>query len=237
MDNSSVPLLELRKITKLYESATQPILTDISISIGAGDRVALLGPSGSGKSTIFNIISGLDRPSSGSVLLDGKDIVALSDNAQADLRCKDIGFVFQLHHLLPQCTVIENITLPAMALDKSNTVVDCKERALWLLEKIGLARYKNHWPGQLSVGERQRIAIARAVINKPRLLLADEPTGSLDEDSAKGVIDLLVTLNAEEKIALIVATHSKELAARMSSVYTIKDRILEYYSPEKVFRI
>lgn len=222
-------LLELKHIKKRYDALGPedvPVLGDVSLDVEVGDSIAIVGPSGSGKSTLLNIIGTLDRPSAGAVLLDGTDILELSDVQRSVVRNSDIGFIFQLHHLLPQCTVLENVLLPTLAGQSSNG--DGKVvRARALLERVGLGDRLEHRPGQLSGGECQRVAVVRALINQPKILLADEPTGSLDASAAGNMGRLLMELNDEEQVTLIVVTHSMELARRMKRVYKLGEGKLE----------
>ena len=224
-DNTA--LLELLNVTKAYEAPegaeVPPVLNGVTLQVEAGESVAIVGPSGSGKSTLLNIIGTLDRPTGGQVLLDGRDLAELSDAELAVLRNRDIGFVFQLHHLLPQCTVLENVLVPTLvggALVPGETPED---RAQRLLERVGLSERLGYRPGQLSGGERQRVAVVRALINQPKLLLADEPTGSLDRASAENLAELLVELNREERVTLLLVTHDLTLAGRMGRVLVLRD--------------
>jgi ABC-type lipoprotein export system ATPase subunit len=223
----SSPLLRLVGMSKRYESPTStelvPVLRDVTLEIQRGESVAIVGPSGSGKSTLLNIIGTLDRPDSGHVLLDGKDLSRLDDIQLAAVRNREIGFIFQSHHLLPQCTVLENVLVPTLANKDAALRNGAVERAKGLLDKVGLGARLTHRPGQLSGGERQRVAVVRALINQPKLLLADEPTGSLDRASAENLADLLVRLNREEGVTLIVVTHAPDLAKRMSRVLELRD--------------
>jgi ABC-type lipoprotein export system ATPase subunit len=218
-------LLELKSVSKRYDSVQSAehleILRDITLQIGRGESVAIVGPSGSGKSTLLNIIGTLDRPASGEVLLDGKDLTRLDEKELAHVRNHQIGFVFQAHHLLPQCSVLENVLVPTLA-DK-NGQVGAEERAKKLLQRVGLGERMNHRPGQISGGERQRAAVVRALIMKPQLLLADEPTGALDRHNSNELSQLLVELNREENVTLIVVTHSSELARRMGRVLELRE--------------
>jgi lipoprotein-releasing system ATP-binding protein len=236
------PLLKLTKITKRYDSPRGgeglAILNDISLEVEAGESLAIMGPSGSGKSTLLQIIGTLDRPTSGEVLLAGRDLNRLNEREIADVRNCDLGFVFQAHYLLPQCTVLENVLVPTLAQPTSaaarqqteqantarpKTLEKVEVRASRLLNRVGLAERLHHRPGELSGGERQRVAVVRALINQPNLLLADEPTGSLDHASAQQLGELLRELNREEGVALIVVTHARELAERMGKVWQLKD--------------
>jgi ABC-type lipoprotein export system ATPase subunit len=188
-----------------------------------GESLAIVGPSGSGKSTLLQIIGTLDQPTSGSVTLDGEELNRLDETQLAEVRNQLIGFVFQAHYLLPQCTVLENVLVPTLASDKSRHQDDSRRRAERLLQRVGLADRTAHRPGQLSGGERQRVAVVRALINQPKLLLADEPTGALDHASAQQLGQLLIELNQEEGVTLIVVTHARELAQRMSRVLMLLD--------------
>src|SRR5436190_3725596 len=223
----SSPLLKLSDVCKRYESPISaeavPVLRDISLEIARGESVAIVGPSGSGKSTLLNIMGTLDRPSSGQVLLDGQELSRLDDIQLAAVRNREIGFIFQSHHLLPQCTVLENVLVPTLASKDAVLRKEAAEGAKQLLEKVGLGARLTHRPGQLSGGERQRVAVVRALINQPKLLLADEPTGALDRASAQNLADLLVQLNREDGVTLIVVTHALDLAKRMASVLELRD--------------
>ena len=220
-------LLRLTEVSKRYESPTGAeavsVLRDISIEIGRTESVAVVGPSGSGKSTLLNIIGTLDRPTSGQVLLDGQDLSQLDDLRLATVRNREIGIIFQAHHLLPQCTVLENVLVPTLASQDAGLRNGAGERAKRLLDKVGLGARLTHRPGQLSGGERQRVAVVRALINQPKLLLADEPTGALDRASAQNLADLLVQLNREEGVTLVVVTHALDLAKRMGRVLELRD--------------
>ncbi len=228
-------LVALRNVTKHYaaNAATHnvPVLNGISLDVARGESLAIVGPSGSGKSTLLQIIGTLDRATSGEVLLDGKNLAAMDDLQLAAVRNRQIGFVFQAHYLLPQCTVLENVLVPTLAAQKSEARRQKSEkdgetsavRATRLLKRVGLGERLHHRPGQLSGGERQRAAVVRALINHPQLLLADEPTGALDQASATTLGQLLVELNKEEGVTLIVVTHAMDLAKRMKRVLTLSD--------------
>jgi lipoprotein-releasing system ATP-binding protein len=224
-------LLELKNVSKQYSSPdgvtdVPYILKDVALQVNSGETVAITGPSGSGKSTLLNIIGALDKPTSGQVFLDGRDISKLHDKELTTVRNRQIGFVFQLHHLLPQCTVLENVLIPTLPDADRSRKGEAEIRAKYLLERIGLKDRFYYRPGRLSGGERQRVAVVRALINNPKLLLADEPTGSLDHATANDLADLLVELNREEGIAIILVTHSLELAQRMSQILDLKDGAL-----------
>jgi len=198
------------------------VLHDVSLEIAAGESVAIIGPSGSGKSTLLNIVGTLDRPSSGEILLDGENLSHLAEDRLAAVRNQRIGFIFQSHHLLPQCTVLENVLIPLLAAKNRNSRNGAETRAYRLLERVGLGKRTSHRPGQLSGGERQRVAVVRALINEPKLLLADEPTGALDRTSAEQMGDLLVELNREDGVTLIVVTHALDLAKRMRRILKLE---------------
>jgi lipoprotein-releasing system ATP-binding protein len=186
--------------------------------------MAIAGPSGCGKSTLLNIIGTLDRPTSGTVTLTGRDVPSLTEKQLAELRSGVIGFVFQFHHLLPQCSILENVLVPTLV---GTPPEDPEGRARKLLERVGLGSRLTHRPGQLSGGECQRAAVVRALINRPQLLLADEPTGSLDRGSAASLAQLLGELNREEGVALVYVTHSADLAARAGRVLELRDGRLD----------
>jgi lipoprotein-releasing system ATP-binding protein len=225
------PLLELKEVIRRYaavgRSSAVPVINGVSLSVASGETLAIVGPSGSGKSTLLQIIGTLDRASSGEVLLGGKNLAALDEVQLAEVRNRKIGFVFQSHFLLPQCTVWENVMVPSLAVSKTLPVATDAEtteaRAARLLRRVGLGDRINHRPGQLSGGERQRVAVVRALINKPQLLLADEPSGALDHASATALGGLLIELNREEDVTLIVVTHAMELARQMSRVFELRD--------------
>ncbi|MBA3700931.1 MAG: ABC transporter ATP-binding protein [Planctomycetes bacterium] len=207
-------LLDVRDLSKSYGD-TQ-VFSALSFTIAAGETVAVVGPSGCGKSTLLNCLGGLDRPTGGSVQLDGRDLTTLNDDELAALRASAIGFVFQDHHLLPQLSALENVLLPTLALAKKLDEAQVRAAARELLAKVGLTGKEDRRPAQLSGGERQRVALARALINKPKLILADEPTGALDVANATAVADVLLALNRDTGTALVAVTHSPALAARMS---------------------
>jgi lipoprotein-releasing system ATP-binding protein len=206
--------LLVEDLTKQYPTRGEPlvVLRGVSLRVATGQNVAILGPSGSGKSTLLQILGTLDRPSSGRVLLDGRDATQLSEPELADFRNHQIGFVFQDHHLLPQCSVLENVLLPAIASGAASD--DAVERARLLVDRVGLTARSDHRPAELSGGERQRTALARALVNRPQLLLADEPTGNLDRSTALAIAELLIELEQQEQTMLVIVTHSLEVAAR-----------------------
>jgi lipoprotein-releasing system ATP-binding protein len=222
-------VLKLVDVSKSYQSAASgerlAILNDVNLEVRQGESLAIVGPSGSGKSTLLNIIGTLDRPSTGQVFLQDKEVSDLSEAELAALRNRQIGFIFQAHHLLPHCTVLENVLVPTLA-GTNRTEEHSVEKGRKLLERVGLGQRVDHRPGQLSGGERQRVAVVRALINAPKLLLADEPTGSLDRASAADLGQLLVDINREERVTLIVVTHAPELAQRMGRVLELRDQRL-----------
>ena len=219
-------LLEIQKLTKCYRAPdggdSVDVLHDLDLQIDAGESAAIVGPSGCGKSTLLNIIGALDRPDAGSVQVAGRDIAGLDEKALAAFRNETVGFIFQLHHLLPQCTILENVLVPTLAQPHGDRGAS-RARAEKLLEAVGLGHRLDHRPGQLSGGERQRAAVARSLINQPKLLLADEPTGALDRTNAARLADLLVELNKTEGVALIMITHAPDLAQRMGRVLELVD--------------
>jgi ABC-type lipoprotein export system ATPase subunit len=221
--------LQLSGVSKEFPggAAGLKILSNLDLTVRAGESLAIVGPSGSGKSTLLNLIGSLDRPTAGKVLLDGQDLTALSDRELAKVRNRRIGFIFQGHHLLPQCSTLENVLVPTLADGSEGDRGAALERAKSLLKRVGLGERLDHRPAQLSGGERQRTAVVRALINQPQLLLADEPTGALDQASAANLADLLVELNREEKVALVVVTHSPTLAARMGRALELRNGRLE----------
>lgn len=218
-----MPDLVVTEITKEFATRAEPlrVLRGVSLELSAGENIAVVGPSGSGKSTLLYIIGTLERPTSGGVKLDGQDPFALSEPELARFRNEKIGFVFQDHHLLPQLSVLENVLVPTLA---SNATSDEQvERANKLLDRVGLAGRLEHRPAELSGGERQRVALCRALIDRPRLVLADEPTGNLDRTTAASIGELLLELQQEEQTMLIVVTHSLELAARLNRQAELDD--------------
>lgn len=198
------------------------VLRDASLTVHSGESVAIIGPSGSGKSTLLNLIGGLDQPDDGSILLDGVSVSQLGEAALAQMRRDRIGFVFQSHHLLPHCSVLENVLVPVLA-DRSSTDSTVEQRARHLLERVGLGHRIDQLPGRLSGGERQRAAVVRAIIRRPALLLADEPTGALDRASAVEIGRLLADLNGIDSVTLLVVTHSRELAGQLGRIVEMRD--------------
>ena len=218
-------VLRLEEVHKQYENSDSepvPVLNGISLTVRRGDSLAVVGPSGCGKSTLLNILGSLDSPTRGSIQLDGEELAHLSEPELATIRNQKIGFIFQSHHLLPQCSVLENVLIPTLA-DTGRAPADASERARQLLERVGLGHRLTHRPGQLSGGECQRVAVVRSLINRPSLILADEPTGALDHSTAESLGDLLVELNRDDQVTLIAVTHSTELAAKMGAIRQLLD--------------
>jgi len=223
------PLLQIEDVRFAYGPGAPPVLDGVNLTLGVDDSLAVIGPSGCGKSTLLNVIGTLERPSAGRVLLGGQELTRLEGKALAAVRNRKIGFIFQDHHLLPQCTILENVLLPTLAghgIDK----VDAANRARHLLQRVGLSERAHHRPGEVSGGQRQRAAVVRALIHRPSLLLADEPTGSLDRASAQNLSELLCELNHEEHVAMIIVTHAQDLASKMSRILELEDGQLHDHS-------
>lgn len=208
-------MIALRNLSKEYIDGPRVVrvLSGLNLEIGAGERVAIVGESGVGKSTLLHILGTLDRPTGGEVWFDGENLTSKSERDLAQFRNREIGFIFQFHHLLPDFTALENVMMPALIAGVATTAA--RGRAGALLERVGLAERLDHRPGELSGGEQQRVAVARAIVQEPRAVLADEPTGNLDPVTGQGVQDLLMELNRERNITLVVVTHSTSLAGVM----------------------
>jgi len=219
-------MLNVSHLSKDYPGPAGPlaVLSDVSFSLEPGDAAAIMGPSGSGKSSLLYVLGGLEPPSSGRITLDGENPFQLSPDGLAAFRNRSVGFVFQDHCLLPQCTVLENVLVPTLVAEDDGG--DAK-RARDLVEQVGLSGRIDHRPGELSGGERQRVAIARALVRAPRMLLCDEPTGNLDRASADQIATLLLDLHHRQRGVLIVVTHSAQLAARFSIRFELQDRRLQ----------
>jgi lipoprotein-releasing system ATP-binding protein len=215
-------LAELRNVTKTYRAGDPPVLKECNLEVDDSQTVAIVGPSGSGKSTLLNLLGALDKPDAGEVHVAGKNLGSFDAEALAAFRNTTVGFIFQLHHLLPQCTVLENILVPTLADPKADPKA-LAARARHLIEAVGLTPRIDHRPGQLSGGERQRAAVARALIQSPKLLLADEPTGALDHANATRLTDLLAEINTKERVAIVMVTHAPDLARRMKGVLELRD--------------
>ncbi len=221
-----MPLLELQGVTRSFggsgDSATTEVLRGISFVLDEGEALAIVGPSGCGKTSLLNLIGGLDQPDEGSIRLGGRDLAQMNAEELASMRAEELGFVFQAHHLLPQCTALENVLVPSLVCTDADLRGSAPERARALLDRVGLGERHDHFPAQLSGGEAQRVAVVRALINEPRLILADEPTGSLDGESAQQLGDLLLEVHAEQGTALIVVTHSNQLAERLGKQLSLR---------------
>ena len=219
--------LEVESVSKAYETPTDPlvVLRDVSLTLEPGDSCAIVGPSGTGKSTLLNVIGSLDSPTSGTVHLGGANPHAMSEDEVARFRNDNLGFIFQEHHLLPQLSVMENTLLPSLAQGQPDQATI--ERAQELLERVGLSERTTHVPSELSGGERQRVAVARALLRGPTMLLADEPTGSLDRNTAETVGQLLVDLQKKDDMILVVVTHSMALAEIMKHRFELNQGALE----------
>jgi lipoprotein-releasing system ATP-binding protein len=216
-------VLEVRSLSKEYPTPAGPlrVLSDVNLTLKSGDSVSIVGPSGSGKSTLLYILGALEPPTSGTVWLNGKNPYALDDRGLAAFRNLQVGFVFQDHHLLPQCTVLENVLIPTlMCAGPGGSPL---QRARDLLDRVGLGPRMHHRPHQLSGGEKQRVALARALVQRPQLVLCDEPTGNLDHESADAVASLLMALHETQPTILVVVTHNLDLAQRFGARYRISD--------------
>ena len=214
-------ILEVSNVTKNVSSpeGELTIVNDISLSLEEGVFASILGPSGSGKTTLLAIMAGLDLPSRGSVKLLDKEITSLNEDKRAQIRSKDVGFVFQSFHLLPRLSALDNVMMPLEILGAK----DAKDRALKALDEVGLSKRTGHVPHQLSGGEKQRVAIARAMVKNPSILFADEPTGNLDQSSTENILDLLLGINQQTKTPLVVVTHDQQLAARSDMVFELQE--------------
>ena len=220
-------IIEISKLSKSFPSPdgeeTVHVFNDVDLEVEAGSSVAIVGPSGSGKSTLLNLIGLLDKPTKGSIEVNQQSLSSLSDQEVAEYRNQTVGFVFQSHHLLPSCSVLENVMIPALAGFGKLGGGDLRNRATELLKEVGLDHRLSHLPSQISGGERQRVAVARALINNPALLLADEPTGALDQSNSNNLVDLLNQLNEQKGITLLMVTHSIDSANQMKHAYHLND--------------
>jgi lipoprotein-releasing system ATP-binding protein len=222
----TAPILEARGVHKSFKQGpvTLEVLQGVAMSVAVGERIAIVGASGSGKTTLLQILGGLDRPTTGQVLVDGKDIHEQSEQERGALRNRALGFVYQFHHLLPEFSALENVAMPLLV--RRMKVADAKAKARGLLDRVGLGQRLGHRPDQLSGGERQRAAVARALVTEPKIVLADEPTGNLDGTNAESVFALMLELNRELGTSLIVVTHDMRLASRMERMYAIERGVL-----------
>jgi len=229
-------LLQLKNLSKGYGDLQsqnyQHVLDNISLEVEEGESIAIIGPSGSGKTTLLNLIGTLDQPDNGSIFYKNRDITGLSRQEIENFRNKEIGFIFQMHYLLPQCTLLENVLLPTLPNKEDK---DAHIRAEKLIKRVGLWEHKDKKPQLLSGGECQRTAVVRAMINNPGLLLADEPTGALDHINAVNLINLLLEFNREDKLTLVMVTHSRELAEKMNKIYRLMDGRLELINSDTIF--
>lgn len=224
--NPDNTVIECRGVTRQFQEGGLhvDVLRGIDMQVAAGEKVAILGSSGSGKSTLLHIMGGLDLPSSGEVLIQGQNIAKLSETKRGKLRNQTLGFIYQFHHLLPEFTALENVAMPLLIGD--STVAEARDQAADMLKRVGLAHRLEHKPGQLSGGERQRAAIARALVTRPKAVLADVPTGNLDHQTAEKIFALIEALNAETGTAFVIVTHDLSLAERMDTIYNIQDGLM-----------
>lgn len=220
---SNTPLLQCRELCKRYQegSVQTDVLRNVTFSLQPGELVAIVGSSGSGKSTLLHLLGGLDAPTAGDVVFDGQSLNAMSSSAKASLRNRELGFIYQFHHLLPDFNALENVAMPLLIGKVSKA--EAQQRAREMLAAVGLEKRAHHRPSELSGGERQRVSIARALVNRPRLVMADEPTGNLDARNADAIFELLGELNVRQGTAFLVVTHDLHLAQRLSRQMEMRD--------------
>ena len=231
---SARTVLEARQVGRSFQQGPVrlEVLRGVELRITAGERLSIVGASGSGKTTLLQILGGLDRPSTGQVMIDGRDIHALTEKERGELRNRTLGFVYQFHHLLPEFSALENVAMPLLV--RRMRVAEARARARELLERVGLAARLAHRPHQLSGGERQRAAVARALVTQPKIVLADEPTGNLDGANAEQVFELMLELNRERGTSLVVVTHDPRLAGRMERIYELLEgRLVERVNAQR----
>jgi lipoprotein-releasing system ATP-binding protein len=218
-------MLSATNVRKSYHSSVNrlEVLKGIDLNIEEGDIVSIVGPSGAGKSTLLHILGGLDTPNEGQIQFDGEDLYQLNDKKRARIRNEKFGFIFQFYHLLPEFNALENVCLPLLVKEDAPDITPFKDHGIELLSKVGLKERVLHKPNQLSGGEQQRVAIARALINEPKVIFCDEPTGNLDSHNSKAIIDLLLTLNRENKQTLVLVTHDENIAASSGKTISMRD--------------
>jgi lipoprotein releasing system ATP-binding protein len=218
--------IEVKNLKKIYQTEEGKVeaLKGVNFSMEKGDMIAIMGPSGSGKSTFLHLLGAIDIPTEGEIFIKGKNIYKMKDDEKATFRNKNIGFVFQFHYLLPEFTALENVMIPKLLYEKNEKEV--RKNAIEILEKLNLGDRLNHKPSQLSGGQQQRVAIARALINNPDIIIADEPTGNLDSENTKTVMEIFKKLNTEKKVSIVIATHDIDIAKYCYHTYYMKDGVL-----------